>query len=209
MLELVIPEKRFFSSVIIEEFIQTKRDWIVKNWHAYIKNPEDTSVLLPSHIHLHAIDQVWEVKYVKTIHHKLKLVCNSNRQIILMGNTSDILSCSNLLKKWLKNVAQQFLIPELHKVSMETGLACKDVSIRNNVTRWGSCSSRQHISLCCNLLFLPHALMRHVLLHELCHTKVMNHGPRFWKLFETFDLDAKNHAKRLKIAARQLPMWVN
>lgn len=210
-LELVIPEKRSFSSKIIEEFIHKKKAWIIKNWHGYMKSQEashDSTVLLPSHIHLNAINQVWEVKYVATMGQKLKLVSNLSRQIILMGNISDIPSCSQLLKKWLKNVAQKILAEELRRVSKETGLLFEDVSVRNNLTRWGSCSSQQNISLCCNLLFLSYPLMRHVLLHELCHTKVMNHGPKFWQLFERFEPEAKTHAKRLRIAARELPHWV-
>lgn len=207
-LELVIPEKRFFSSTIIDEFIENKRAWIIKNWNKLQKDYHDTSVLLPSHIHLKAINQVWEVKYVETIGKKLKLASNLSRQIILMGNINDISSCSQLLKKWLKNIAQKVLAEELLKVSIETGLLFEDVSVRSNLTRWGSCSSRQNISLCCNLLFLPYSLMRHVLLHELCHTKVMNHGPKFWQLLEKFDPEAKDQAKRLRIAARELPIWI-
>lgn len=206
-LELVIPEKRTYSSAIIEEFIQKKRAWIIKNWSKQQEDCHDTSVLLPSHIHLNAINQAWEVKYVETIGRKLKLVSNLSRQIILMGNINDIPSCSQLLKKWLKNIAQKALAEELFKVSRETGLLYEDVSVRNNLTRWGSCSSQQNISLCCNLLFLSYPLMRHVLLHELCHTKVMNHGPKFWQLLEKFDPDAKTHAKCLRIAARELPIW--
>lgn len=207
-LELVIPEKRSFPSAIIEAFIQEKRTWIIKNWSKRQEDCHDKREVLPSHIHLNAINQVWEVKYVATIGKKLKLVSNLNRQIILMGNVNDIPSCSQLLKKWLKNVAQKILVEELHKVSIETGLIFKDVSVRNNLTRWGSCSSEQHISLCCKLLLLSYPLMRHVLLHELCHTKVMNHGPRFWRLFERFEHDAKTNAKQLRTAALELPHWV-
>ncbi len=206
-LELVIPTKRFFPSTMIEAFIQKKRAWIIKNWHKHQEVCHESTVSLPGHIHLNAINQVWEVKYVETIGKKLKLVSNLSRQIILMGNIKDVPSCSQLLKKWLKNIAQPVLAEELLKVSMETGLLFEDVSVRNNLTRWGSCSSRQHISLCCNLLFLSYPLMRHVLLHELCHTKVMNHGPKFWGLFEKFDPEAKSNAKRLRIAAKELPMW--
>ncbi len=206
-LEVVIPAKRAFPSSMIEAFIQKKQAWIIKNWHKQTK-PPDTKVLLPTYIQLDAIHQHWEVKYLPTQDKKLTLIANLSQQITLMGNISDLPACSQLLQKWLKNAAQTFLIEELHKVSKDTGLLFKNASVRNNVTRWGSCSSRQDISLCCNLLFLTYPLMRHVLLHELCHTKVMNHGPKFWQLLEKFDPEAKMNAKRLRIAARELPNWV-
>lgn len=201
---VVVPEKHAFTSAIIEAFIQKKLGWIHKHW----KCQENDKVILPSQIHLNAMNQLWQIKYVPTQGNKLKLITNPSHQIILMGNIKDIPSCFQLLKKWLKNVAQQFLVEELYKASKDTGLLFKDVSVRHNVTRWGSCSTHQHISLCCKLLLLSYPLMRHVLLHELCHTKVMNHGPTFWKLLETFDRDAKVNAKQLRIMARELPIWV-
>jgi predicted metal-dependent hydrolase len=55
------------------------------------------------------------------------------------------------------------------------------VTFRNQKTRWGSCSSANNISLNINLARLPQHLSDYVLLHELAHTKVRNHGKDFWQ----------------------------
>ena len=61
--------------------------------------------------------------------------------------------------------------------------------VRNAITgsrgRWGSCSGTGSINLSCYLMLLPPHLMDYVLLHELSHTKEMNHGPRFWELLDS------------------------
>lgn len=212
-LEVVIPSKRSFSSHVIEEFIQKKQAWITRNWRACTDTESqaschDSDTMLPGFINLEAVTQRWEISYVSTRTKKLMLVANHCRQLTLMGNISNTALCLQLLKKWLKKVAQEILTKQLHLASAETGFSFQDVSVRSNVTRWGSCSSQKNISLCCNLMFLPYDLMRHVLLHELCHTKVMNHGPSFWKLLEGFDPQAKANAKQLKLAARNLPNWL-
>lgn len=72
------------------------------------------------------------------------------------------------------------------------------VSIRDQRTRWGSCSSRRGLSFNYRLVFLPEKLARYVVVHELCHLAEMNHGPRFWKLVEQGMPDYKKAAKELR-----------
>ena len=64
------------------------------------------------------------------------------------------------------------------------GVTYGRITIRNQRTRWGSCSSKGHINLSLYLMILPLRLSDYVLLHELCHTQEMNHGPRFWTLMD-------------------------
>lgn len=82
----------------------------------------------------------------------------------------------------LKKRASICLPPLLSMWSARFGLPYKKVRITGACSRWGSCSSAGTISLSCYLMLLPSHLMDYVILHELAHTKEMNHGPRFWEL---------------------------
>lgn len=72
------------------------------------------------------------------------------------------------------------IVNRLEALSRETGLPYGRVTIRNQKTRWGSCSMRGDISLNINLARLPGHLMDYVILHELLHTRIRGHGRAFW-----------------------------
>ncbi|MBN2484684.1 MAG: M48 family metallopeptidase [Bacteroidales bacterium] len=64
-------------------------------------------------------------------------------------------------------------------------LEVSGVKVRNNKTRWGSCSGKNSINLNIHLMRLPDRLIDYVILHELAHTRVKSHGKPFWQFLET------------------------
>ena len=88
----------------------------------------------------------------------------------------------NAIVRALKKSAQTYLPPLLSELAEHYGFKYKKVKITGSKSRWGSCSATGSINLSCYLMLLPPHLMDYVLLHELTHTKEMNHGPKFWEI---------------------------
>jgi predicted metal-dependent hydrolase len=81
-----------------------------------------------------------------------------------------------------KAEALRLFCSRLAELNAEYQFSYKRVSVRNQKTRWGSCSKTGTLSFSYRLLFVPPEVRDYVLVHELCHTKEMNHSRRFWEL---------------------------
>jgi len=80
----------------------------------------------------------------------------------------------------------------------------KRVSVRDQSTRWGSCSSSGTISLNWRLVLLRPNLQDHIIYHELAHVRQMNHSPAFWNLLRRYDPLTDEHNSQLNPAAAKL-----
>lgn len=94
------------------------------------------------------------------------------------------------LQIWLRKVIEEalrrnakiILPPRIQMLAERSKLHYESVKINSSRGRWGSCSAQRNINLSFFLVLLPLHLIDYVLLHELCHTREMNHGDRFWDL---------------------------
>ena len=97
-----------------------------------------------------------------------------------------------------KRQARELLISRLNQLAQKHGFSYERVSIRNQKTRWGSCSHLNNISLNMKLTRLKDELMDYVILHELVHTKIKNHSKKYWAELDKYTGNAKALDKELK-----------
>lgn len=102
-------------------------------------------------------------------------------------------------KKALKS-QESILEERLESISKITGLKYKSSRYGYMKTRWGSCRSDKTITLNYHLLELRDELINYVIIHELCHTRYLNHSADFWKLVESFAPNYKAFRKEVKTA---------
>ncbi len=84
------------------------------------------------------------------------------------------------------------------------GVKYSKITIRNQRTRWGSCSGKGNLNFNCLLMLAPVQVLDYVVVHELCHIQQMNHSKAFWELVQKVIPDYKTRRKWLKENGRAL-----
>lgn len=206
-LEIVVPKK--FNTKNIPFILEQHRTWIERTQHK-LANLETHKIekSLPETIQLTALGQTWQIIYEPTAASFLYLKQTHENQLFFTGHIKNESEVRKLLNKWLKRLAGLYLFPKLKQLSVQHNLPYAKASIRHSLTHWGSCNAKKNISLSPQLLLIEPNLVEHVLLHELCHTKVLNHSKNFWQLFKSVNPDCHQLRKQLKIAQYQLPGWL-
>jgi len=205
-LELIVPTR--FNLKHVPKILVENKKWIetqfLKLAQHELKNNETT---LPEKIFLRAIHQTWHIHYIQS-DIMLRIMPRPHQHITVVGNIQNKELCKKLLIHWLKDLAKIHLTHQLKKVSEQTQLPCNKITIRDQQTRWGSCTKEKNISLNYKLLFLPEHLASHIFIHELCHTIHLNHSDRFWKLVEKFDSNWQEHRAAIRKINEWIPEWV-
>lgn len=99
------------------------------------------------------------------------------------------------LRDWLHREAARDLDARVMLHSRKLDLKPKRIAVRDQSSRWGSCSTTGVLSFSWRLILAPPAILDYVAAHEVAHLKEMNHGPRFWGLVKQI-MPAMEDAKR-------------
>lgn len=110
-----------------------------------------------------------------------------------------------LTKEDIRRLAEQAIkyIPDRVKYYADIiGVSYGKITIRNQKTRWGSCSNKGNLNFNCLLMMAPPEVVDYVVVHELCHRKEMNHSKAFWNEVEIILPDYKKSVCWLKEEGR-------
>jgi len=209
-LVVVIPDG--FDEARIPSVVEGKREWIRRSEERLREQvkflvPRKSSAF-PERISLRAIGQEWSVNYRLTPKPGVTGVERRGQQLLVYGDVENEVAVADALRRWLSRKTREHIAPLLEALGRDRGLDVAGVGIRSQRTRWASCSPKGTISLNLRLMFLPQELVRYALLHELAHTREMNHGRRYWTLLESLEPNYLALDEALRVGWRLVPGWI-
>ena len=190
--EVVIPYFTSYSEA--QNFIEKNSLWLERALRKLANTPaaprKAEPEYYPAHFNLRFSGRNLPLSY------EWKDVCwvgvrETGDSLLVTGAVLNAEQVHQALRDYLLRRAHELLEPLMKQTSAECGIPYKEVTFRLQQRRWGSCSGRKHISLNALLLFFPPEYARYVMIHELCHTREMNHSANFWRLVATFCRDYK------------------
>jgi predicted metal-dependent hydrolase len=180
-----------------EAFLQRHQDWVaaerlrVAERHAPVEWRAGDSI--PLHGELTAIQ----------VHG------SAHGQIVVVGDQrvrigAGIVNVRPAVELALRRIASRELVPRLQALASAHGLTVNRVTIRNQRSRWGSCSRRGVVALNFRLVQMPPEVCDYVLLHELMHLRQQNHSRRYWRLVEAVCPGYREAERWLRVEGKAL-----
>lgn len=177
---------------LIEKFIKDHVDWIMEKSAKISSAP---SVCLLENIKI--LDFNFQI--IKSKSSKDWVIIDRNEQKIYINTKFDSEShLKNLLSSHLKSFGLNLIKVELDSLKQEFGFEFNRVSLKNQKTRFGSCSSQGNLNFNWQIIFFPPEKFRHILLHELTHLDIKNHSKKFWDQLNVYDPNSKINNRWLK-----------
>lgn len=109
-------------------------------------------------------------------------VLKTDSKIVIFPSESAPIRINALLDDWIRNEAKIIIEKRVEQLAKHYGFDFNKVAVRNQSTRWGSCSSQKNLNFNWKLILAPVKVLDYVIIHELAHTVQMNHSKAFWEV---------------------------
>ncbi len=185
------------------EFLEEKRDWVVKTKLKLEKHGLTRKVLMPGvlfstrSLKYHLLPGNGDNIKVQLLHSEQSVII-SYPETASLQNPEIRYKIKSAVEGVLRYEAKRYLPGRTRELANQLGYSFKALTIKNNKTNWGSCSGLKNINLNLHLMRLPDRMIDYILVHELVHTKIPNHGPLFKERLKGHFQDAAELDKAIK-----------
>lgn len=191
--EVVVTSPRFMPKFLIKQFVQKSQNWIDVQQKKMIKQKQHS---------LNSVN-IFAKKYEKIIIHdlnkKLGIFINKQKLVINLINPNiPKKTINHKINTFLKNTATKYIVPRTHQLAKKMELDFNKITLREQTTRWGSCSSKKNLNFNWHLVHFSPEIIDYVIIHELSHLKHLNHSSRFWQFVKQHDPAYSQHRGFLK-----------
>jgi predicted metal-dependent hydrolase len=154
----------------MDELVEVRRSRRARRWTLRVPWGAPPQLTVPHRMPKRAVDEV-------IASHRGWIAAERARQVPRLG-----LEASAVSERDARSAARELVTMLADEEADALGVSYTRIEIRDQRTRWGSCSSRGTLSFNWRLVLAPFDVLDYVVVHELCHLREPNHSPRFWRL---------------------------
>lgn len=192
-----ITAPRRMSEAVIERFVLDKLDWITKKRAQVMSRRENAAAGYRTGDTVY----VWGTPYTLTVERGARntlIIEESGTAVLMLREDADEEKRADIVKEWYRRELKDAAPPLIKKWADITGLRPSSWQTKDMRTRWGTCNTRTgKIWLNVRLAQHPPECLEYVILHELAHLRVPNHGAEFYAILDSFMPDWKRRKKLL------------
>lgn len=194
--EAVVSAPRHCSDRAVLQFVDQHRAWLAQQL-AGLPQLRTLDDWLAAHPQLSAGGDCFAVRVESSARMYADYVFEQGGAVIVLRLPEPCACVDAALIRLVRRFAKDVLTCRLAYHAKRLNLSAPGLSVRDQATRWGSCSTRGAISLNWRLVLIPPELQDSIMLHELAHLTEMNHSSRFWDLLDQYDPNRRAHAAAL------------
>lgn len=193
-LEILIKVPHYMTKKQIEHLVNKHEKWITESLEKrksfYEKNDwYQTKRML-------YLGEYWPVTLIQDLCQKPRAFFDGKRFIVISDGSEAAIRQE--MECFFRKKAKELLVPLVNEYASLLEVNFNKVSIRKQVTRWGSCSSKGNLSFNVKILCAPIEMITYVVLHEVMHLKHFNHSKAFWQEIEVIMPDYKRRMNYFK-----------
>jgi predicted metal-dependent hydrolase len=183
----IVSCPRLTPNFIITKFINANSYWIISHSKKIL-----TKKSIKNLKKLNILGQDYQLIFTKTQLDSV-LIFETDQKIYVNISKKTNLHIKKVLEKKLRPLALSLIKRELSLLKSDFGFKYNHITVRNQSSRYGSCSSRGNLNFNWQIIFFPADKFRHILLHELTHLKIKNHSKIFWDQLTVYDSNCKSN----------------
>lgn len=209
----IVKQKRKTATIVINEQLEvlvkvpqymTKRqiEYLVNNHEKWIRESLEKKKSLSDMNDWYKTKRIlylgdyWPVTLISELGQKPRAFFDGKRFVVISDGSEG--TARKQMEKFFRKQAQEILTQLANEYADLMGVKFNKVTIRKQVTRWGSCSSKGNLSFNVKILCAPTEMMAYVVLHEVMHLKHFNHSKAFWQEIEEMMPDYKKRMNYFK-----------
>jgi predicted metal-dependent hydrolase len=190
--QVIVSAPKIMPEFLIRKYVEGQRAWIESNLAKVKKNQVSIQ-----NDELYIFDKKYQV-ILNNQADKIGVVASGEK--ILVNNLAPKSSgkVQKQIEEFLKKTAHKYLATRTALLAKKMGVTYKNLALRQQASRWGSCSSRGNLNFNWRLVHYKPEIIDYVIIHELAHLIELNHSKKFWEIVKKYDSQYLLHKGELR-----------